>query len=211
MPDWPDEKVLVVPARLLDELGRFQGFTHEVERYLSVLLCPDHFSFLPRAQAEEDPSYKQIIPYCILKAGGSLFRYRRGRKQGERRLHDLESIGIGGHISHLDVTLFNQGQSPYEDAMLRELHEEVVLETPYHQRCVGLINDDSTLVGQVHLGVVHLFELEEPKARPREASLCEARFVPLATLRIQRHRLETWSRCCLDALFPLPELPGQAC
>lgn len=203
MAKWPDENVMVVEARLLDELGRFQGFCADVDRYLKVLLDPRHTKFIPRDQAEEDPSYKQLIPYCILRSGNLVFRYRRGRQQGERRLHDLESIGVGGHISVDDRNLFNLGSVPYTDAMFRELAEEVEIDSPYQQRIVGLINDDSTEVGRVHLGIVHLFDLERPAVRPREAGLKDADFVPLSVLRLHRHRLESWSQYCLDALFPL--------
>src|SRR5262249_30885397 len=99
MPDPMSERVMVVPSRLLDELGRFQGFWNQPERHLAVLLDKRHIRFSPRSQMEEDPSYKQIIPYCILRSGEWVFRYTRGKKMGERRLHALESIGVGGHIS----------------------------------------------------------------------------------------------------------------
>ncbi len=201
MARWPNEKVMVVEARLLDELGRFQGFCADVDRYLPRLISPDEVRFLPRDRAEEDPAYKQIIPYCILKCGNRLFRYRRGRQQGEHRLHDLESIGVGGHISLDDRRLWNLQGVPYEDAMLRELAEEVEILSDYSERCVGLINDDSTDVGKVHLGVVHLFELAEPKVRAKERALRDAEFVPIPVLRLHRHRLESWSRFCFDALF----------
>ncbi len=203
MARWPNENVMVVESRLLDELGRFHGFCADVDRYLSVLLDPRNIRFIPRDQAEEDPTYKQLIPYCVLRSGNLVFRYRRGRQQGERRLHNLESIGIGGHISVEDRNLFNLGTVPYTDAMLRELAEEVEVETTYRQRIVGLINDDTTEVGQVHLGIVHLFELDQPQVQPRESGLKEAGFVPLSVLRLHRHRLETWSQFCLDALFPV--------
>ncbi len=204
MPGWPNEKVMVVESRLLDELGRFQGFCSDVDRYLPRLTDPQQIRFLPRDQAEQDPTYKQIIPYCILKWNNQLFRYRRGRQQGEYRLHDLESIGVGGHISLDDRRLWNLSEVPYVDAMLRELAEEVEILSRYSERCVGLINDDSTDVGKVHLGIVHLFELEAPNVKAKERALRDAQFVPIPVLRLHRHRLESWSRFCFDALFNRP-------
>jgi len=203
MPDVSREKVMVVPAALLDELGRFQGFCAEVDRYLSRLLDPSQITFRPRSQVEEDPGFKQIIPYCILHCSGQLFRYRRGKGMGEKRLHALESIGVGGHISIQDDRPLIAGtDETYWEAMQRELAEEVTIRAQYSQRCVGLINDDSTPVGQVHLGVVHLFDLSEPAVEPRERSLLRARFVPVEQVRQDRDKLETWSQFCLEALFP---------
>lgn len=202
MPDPMNERVMVVPARLLDEVGRFQGFCADTERYLSIVLDKQHISFRPRSQMEEDPSFKQIIPYCILRSGDTVFRYTRGKKMGEKRLHALESIGVGGHISLTDDRpLIGGAEQTYQEAMHRELDEEVIIESSYREQCVGLINDDSTPVGQVHLGVVHLFNLEQPQVRRREAALTQAGFVSLEELRSGRERLETWSQFCLDALF----------
>jgi len=206
MPDPMKEQVLVVPARILDDLGRFQGFCGDPDRYLRGLLDRRHISFHPRSQMEEDPSFKQIIPYCILRCGGAVFRYTRGKKLGERRLHALESIGVGGHISRSDERpLIGGAELTYEEAMHRELEEEVAIDSPYTEQCVGLINDDSSPVGQVHLGVVHIFDIEKPQVRRRETGLTQAGFVTVGELRTGRERLETWSQFCLDALFACKE------
>jgi predicted NUDIX family phosphoesterase len=196
------EQVLVVPTTLLHRLGYFQGFTADVDRYLQDLISPQHTSYRPRSEVEEDPSFKQLIPYVIFRhrdPGGvaHLFRYTRGSGQGERRLHRKCSIGIGGHISADD----RAETCPYQEGMRRELAEEVVIETACQQRCVGLINDDQTEVGKVHLGVVHLFDVESPHVWPREDDIIEAGFVPLEDLLTDLHRFESWSQICLEALF----------
>src|SRR5271170_7153842 len=154
-----DELVLVIPTKVLHDAGLFQGLNRDVEHYLPRLLDPRHFTFLPRSRAEDDPSFKQLIPYVVMKHGGQVFHYKRGQGAGEKRLRALRSIGIGGHINPIDHAT---GEHPYRQGMLRELAEEVILATAYHETCLGFINDDSTPVGQVHLGIVHLFELEEP-------------------------------------------------
>ena len=100
-----------------------------------------------------------------------------------------------------DRPLIADTEETYWEAMQRELAEEVTIRTEYSQRCVGLINDDSTPVGQVHLGVVHLFDLSEPAVEPRERSLLRAGFVPVEQVRRDRQKLETWSQFCLEALF----------
>ena len=195
MSDKDGEQVLVIPSRILNEAGLFQGFSPRTDHYLPRLLDPEHLLYLRRADAEKDPSYKQIIPYVVLKWRDQIFNYVRGKRAGESRLRDLRSVGVGGHINPDDTNLFD---TPYRQAMLREVSEEVRLETAYDERCLGLINDDSTPVGQVHLGIVHLFDLVEPMVQRREQGLTRAGFTPLAELKDARQDFETWSQFVLD-------------
>lgn len=202
MAEIPDEQVLVVPTAVLRELGYFQGFSAAVDGYLDTLLSPEHTSYQPRAAMEVNPDYKQLIPYvlfCHRDDAGRLavFRYTRGTGQGERRLHSKHSVGIGGHISALDAA----GAEPYAEGMRRELSEEVAINTPYRDSCVGLINDDETEVGKVHLGVVHCFDVESPDVTPREADIRDAGFLPIDQLLANLDGFESWSRICLEALF----------
>jgi len=197
------ERVLVVPTELFHRLGHFQGFSGEVERYFDELFAESNISFRPRAEVEPDPSFKQLIPYVIFQhvdAGGTInvFQYTRGKGQGEGRLHSKRSVGVGGHISADDV---RGDGSTYEEGMRRELDEEVAIGSPYTARCVGLINDDQTDVGRVHLGVVHLFDLERPEVQPREPDIIDAGFRPVEELLADLSGFETWSRICLRALF----------
>lgn len=202
-PVWQGEQVLVVPTELFHRLGHFQGFCGEVDRYLSSLLDPAHTSYRPRSEMEGDPGFKQLIPYVIFQysspQGPMLFQYTRGSGQGERRLHAKRSIGVGGHISIQD------SQAPagdsYAEGLRRELEEEVRIATPYTQRCVGLINDDQTDVGRVHLGVVHCFQVERTDVTPREDDLLDAGFRSLEEIRTNLEQFETWSQICLRALY----------
>jgi predicted NUDIX family phosphoesterase len=191
------ERVLVVPASLFHEAGAFQGFSPDVARYLPRLLDPAHLSYRPRAEVETDPSFKQLIPYVVLRCGELVFHYTRGQRGTEARLRALRSVGVGGHISPDDGTLFGD---PYRDGMLREVAEEIYLEGEHTERCVGLINDDGNAVGQVHLGIVHVFDLAGPRARRREQALTKSGFAPLAELRARRDEFETWSQFVLEAL-----------
>ena len=190
------EQVLVVPTLVFHEAGLFQGISREVDRYLPRLLARQHLSFIPRPQAEQDPGFKQIIPYVVMRWRDQVFHYRRGQGTTEARLRALRSIGVGGHINPCD----NAGESPYRLGMLREVEEEVFVETSYRERCVGLINDDATPVGQVHLGIVHVFDLEEPRVRRREADLIHSGFAPIAELLAARDESETWSQFVLEEL-----------
>lgn len=197
MADKLAERVLVVPTAVFHEAGVFQGFSPRAEHYLSRLLDPAHISYRPRAAVETDPSFKQIVPYVVLRWRDQLFHYTRGKGGTESRLRALRSLGVGGHISADDANLF---EVPYREAMFREVAEEIRLESAYQERCLGLINDDATPVGQVHLGIVHVFDLAEPNVRRRETVLTRTGFAPLAELRGQREEFETWSQFVLDAL-----------
>jgi predicted NUDIX family phosphoesterase len=192
-----DELVLVIPTRILHDAGPFQGLNRDVEHYLPRLLDPKHFSFLPRSRAEDDPSHKQLIPYVVMKHSNKVFHYRRGQGAGEKRLRALRSIGIGGHINPVDHA---GDQHPYRQGMLREVAEEVELASAYRETCLGFINDDSLPVGQVHLGIVHVFELETPSVKRREADLMETGFAPLRELTAERDGFETWSQFVLAEL-----------
>src|SRR5204862_2237524 len=114
------------------------------------------------------------------------------------RLHSKRSIGVGGHISSRDKNLFG---SVYLEAMHREIAEEVHLETTYNDTCVGLLNDDETEVGKVHLGIVHIFDLDAPKVRPREKSMLQTGFAPSDDLVRDGDQFETWSQLCSTHLF----------
>jgi len=199
-----EEHVLVVPTRIFHELGYFQGFCTDAERYRNVLLDAQNVQFRPRSQVETDPNFKQLIPYMVFcytdSSGGiRIFQYVRGKGMGESRLHQKRSIGIGGHISTEDRQ--QHLGDVYQEGMLRELNEEIVLHTTFTERCVGLINDDSTEVGRVHLGIIHRFDVAEPKVVSNESDLIESGFMLLDELRTHRAQMESWSSICLDTLF----------
>jgi len=191
------EHVLVVPTLLFHELGHFQGYSTQTQKYLDTLLDPQYVSYRPRHEVEQDPSFKQLIPYCIFRHQGKVFYYSRGKEQGESRLHSKRSVGIGGHISAEDQS---SGSNVYRVAMQREIQEEVLLESAFTEECVALINDDQTEVGRVHLGIVHIFDLEAPKVLPREKSIIQTGFEDPAQLARERDQFETWSQICFEFL-----------
>ena len=193
------ENVLVVWRTLFDELGAFQGFEPEVDRYLEMFLKRENNFFVPRSRAEEDPAFKQIIPYAVFTSGEKILHYVRGAKSGEKRLVSKGSIGIGGHINDNDESLFSFDRDSYRVAVHREIEEELKFEGAYEDRVAGLINDDSTEVGRVHLGVVHVISLRDAKVRAGEKAISELGFLALEELRRRRDKLESWSQIVLDA------------
>jgi predicted NUDIX family phosphoesterase len=194
MTDPGSEQVLVVATSRFHAAGHFHGFSAAVARYLPGLLDPAGLLYLPRGRAENDSSYKQLIPYVVLRCGGSVFHYTRGSKGSESRLHARRSIGIGGHVCSEDGVATADA---YRAGLVRELEEEVDAAPAVAEGVVGLINDDTTPVGSVHLGIVHVFDLPEPRAALRDLALTSGGFAPLAELAAATEQFETWSQFLL--------------
>lgn len=191
------ERVLVIPESQFHSTGAFTGFRAYDAGYLANLLDAQHFSYRPRGEVETDPSFKQLIPYVALRCRGELFHYTRGGSGTEARLRALRSVGIGGHISLEDGP---PDGDPYRAGMFRELAEEVAIGSPYRETCLGFIYDPSTPVGEVHLGIVHVLDLDRPLVQPREDAIAQAGFAPHASLLAERDQFETWSQLTLAAL-----------
>src|SRR5436853_2187170 len=196
----PEENVLVVKRALFDQLGAFQGLNFEPRRYLDAILSRGNNFFLRRDQAEKDPEHQQIIPYVLLTHGDRVLFDVRGEKAGEQRLVAKGSIGIGGHMNESDESLFALDEAAYRAGVEREVGEEIAINTKFEDRIVALLNDDSNAVGKVHLGVVHIFKLAEPKVEKREAMITNVAFLGKDELLTRRDSLETWSQICLDSL-----------
>ena len=193
-----EERVLCFERKLLEELGVFQGLSLEVDKYLPVVTASSRLVYLNRSEAEQDKRYKQLIPYVLLICNGKILRYRRGRGGQEKRLHDLYSVGIGGHISEDDAGLFSQNVG-YHDAMRRELMEEVAVEG-MNEAAVAVINDDSTEVGYVHFGVVHVMPVSDESVARRRNGIVGPEFIPIAEAVRDLSPYESWSRFCLEQL-----------
>src|SRR5213592_2775770 len=197
---YPGENVLVIRRNLFEQLGSFQGLNFEPENYLNLLLSRGNNFFFPRAQAENDPAYKQIIPYVLLAFQDRVLHYVRGKKAGEQRLVAKGSIGIGGHMNESDESLFAWDAQAYRAGVEREVNEEIKIDTQLQDRIVALLNDDTTEVGRVHLGIVHVFKLAEPNVEKREAMITGLTFLPKNELLARRESMETWSQICVDSL-----------
>ena len=198
-----DEKVLGFPRSLFEQLGVFQGFIADVDRYLPAILDKKNNSFQPRAQAETNPDFKQIIPYVVVTDGKSILHYVRGKKAGEKRLVAKGSIGIGGHINDEDHTLFAVGLQAFQEAVKREVCEELAIQGEFDAKPVGLINDDSTEVGRVHFGIVHVLFRTPEQVKKNEQVITQMEFIPIEELKAKREQMETWSQLCLDNIEAL--------
>lgn len=183
------ELVYVVPRETILGNGTWHGVrTTDTDDFLAVVAA--HGRFEPRAAMEADPSFKQIIPYLVLRDGERYFLMRRTRAGGDARLHDAWSIGVGGHV--------NPGDGDLAGGLLREWTEELVADFVPEFRLVGLLNDDTTDVGRVHLGAVYLAEAAGRPVAIRETDKLSGAFAIPAQVREVADRLETWSRLAFE-------------
>jgi predicted NUDIX family phosphoesterase len=186
-----DELVLVVPRDLVMDASGWRGIASTgAAARLAVIDAEGRFE--PRATMERDPRFKQVIPYLVLRDRGRLFLMRRTRAGGDERLHDRYSIGVGGHL--------NPGDRDLAGGLTREWTEELAADFVPEFRLLGLLNDDETEVGRVHLGVVYVAEAAGRAVRVRETDKLEGDFAEPAAVRAVYDRLETWSQLVLDAL-----------
>jgi len=195
-----EEQILVVRRSLFEQLGAFQGLNFDVGHYLPALLARENNFFTARGPAETNTELKQIIPYVLLVHEGRVLHYVRGKKAGEQRLAAKGSIGIGGHMNDGDEGLFALDEAAYKAGVQREIDEELNVETEYTNEIVALLNDDSNPVGQVHLGVVHVFRLASDKVSKREQMITQLAFLTREELEARRENMETWSQICVDHL-----------
>ncbi|HTR43074.1 MAG TPA: hypothetical protein VMH87_15780 [Pseudomonadales bacterium] len=199
-----EERVLCFKRELFEKLGVFQGMSLEVEKYLPVVTAQANVTYINRSEAEQDRSHKQLIPYALILCGDKILRYRRGKGGQETRLHGLYSVGVGGHIAEEDHGLFEHVRASigYHEAMRRELMEEVDVDVT-KEIAVAVINDDSTDVGYVHLGVVHIVYVPDESIANRRSGIVGAEFVSTSEAVKNLDAYESWSRFCLEHLDEL--------
>ena len=199
------EEVLVVPtAAVVEELGggaAWLGIRPAGEVELADLIRRLG-TFRPRSEMEDDPSWKQVIPYPVLRDGSRWFLMRRTRAGGDARLHDRYSIGVGGHVNPADGSL----DGDLTRALEREWTEELVVDFLPEFRFVGLLNDDTTSVGQVHLGLVYAGDAGGRPVAIRETDKLSGGFVDTAEVAAVADLLETWSRLAFEFIEAGPAL-----
>jgi len=177
-----------------------EGFQAGSAMELFGVIGRDGF-FAEREAAESDPSLKQIIPYAVVTCGSQVFLFERRPKGGEARLHGRVSLGVGGHVNPQDAPDGLMDQA-VENACERELHEELAVESAYQKQVLGVLNDDSDPVGQVHFGIVYAVKTETPQVEIRENECMEGGFVGVGEVSSYRERMESWSRILLETLWP---------
>lgn len=186
-----NEQVMVVDRPDLQsflERCRYGLIQIDNEAVFDVITSRHHF--IHRAVAETAPQYKQIIPYVIINHGLDYFLLKRTDRQSETRLHHKFSLGVGGHINPDTPTLLG--------GLQKELNEEVAIASPYSLEFIGILNDDTTDVGRVHLGAVYVLTVEKPAVTVRETEKMSGAWTPRADLAAAREAMESWSQIVYD-------------
>lgn len=208
------EQVLVFKRADLDSLGSFQGISTD-SKYANLL--EDTF-FMDRDKAEEDPNFKQVIPYILIRdQRGHYFRYQRTKKVGEQRLAKNYSVGIGGHLNQSDLGFPCHEKSDwfggiYNIGRNREIKEEIEFlnnnwynaQIPsdewYNVTRIGFLNDDSNPVGSVHFAVLEMLTLIPGiSIELEDDALTDGKMDNLGN--ISKLNLENWSRIVVDRLI----------
>ena len=192
------EKVLVVEAEWVHSLHATRGFMRNVHPDFLAQL-PDKAFFMDRPDAEHDPTYRQVIPYVLIRQNGKYLTVTRHKTQGEPRLHDKMSVGIGGHINPVD----DDSDDSLDAGLRRELSEELATDDPPgwdDLEPIGLICDDTDDVSRVHLGLVLRWIITEP-VQVREVNKMDGKYLSPDEIGDVRDRLENWSALVYDGLI----------
>jgi predicted NUDIX family phosphoesterase len=194
-----EEQVLVVAReRLPDAAGWYGLRTEGLAACLALIGREGRYE--PRAAMEHDPSFKQVIPYIVLRDGERYFLMRRTRAGVDQRLHDRRSIGVGGHL--------NPGDGDLHGGLLREWHEELAADFEPAFEPLALLNDDTTDVGSVHLGVVFVADARGRRVDVRERDKLQGSFASAQDVAAVVDDLETWSRLIFEAMETAPAAGG---
>ena len=186
-----EELVYVVPrAAVMGPAGWHGVRTSDLPAFVETIARTGDYRL--RSAMELDPSWKQVIPYLVLRDGPRYFLMRRTRAGGDARLHDRYSIGVGGHL--------NPGDGGLDRGLEREWREELVADFVPVFRLLGLLNDDTTDVGRVHLGVVYIAEASGRSVAVRETDKLSGEFAAAGRVAEVANGLETWSRIVFEAL-----------
>jgi predicted NUDIX family phosphoesterase len=187
----PDELIMAVARERFPDDFDWRGVrTEAIEAYLAAI--DEAATFRPRPALEVDPAWKQIVPYLVLRDGPRVFLMQRTRAGGDARLHDRWSIGIGGHVE--------QGDGDHLGGLRREWDEEIEADFVPRWQLIGLLNDDATPVGAVHLGLVYEADAAGRAVAIRETDKLRGAFASLEEVEAHRADLESWSALALDAI-----------
>jgi predicted NUDIX family phosphoesterase len=186
-----EERVFVVPRAVLPDQASWYGMrTDGLDAFVAAVERDGRYE--PRGAMEQDPSFKQVIPYLVLRDGDRYFLMRRTTAGGDARLHNLYSIGVGGHL--------NPGDGGVLGGLRREWAEEVVADFVPAFGLVALLNDDTTPVGAVHIGAVYVADAAGRPVAIRETDKLAGEFVEPAAVAAVVDRMETWSRLAFEFL-----------
>lgn len=183
------ERVFVVPRTAVPDEAAWYGLrTDGLDAFVAAVERDGRYE--PRVLMEQDPSFKQIIPYLVLRDGLRYFLMQRTTAGGDVRLHHRFSIGVGGHL--------NPGDGGVLGGLRREWEEELVTDFVPAFELVALLNDDTTPVGAVHLGAVYVADATGRPVAIRETHKLAGRFASASEVEAVADRMETWSQLTFE-------------
>jgi len=186
-----EERVFVVPRVAVP--GGCDWYGLRTEGLAAFVAAVEHAgTYEPRAAMERDPSFKQIIPYLVLRDGPRWFLMQRTAAGGDERLHHRYSIGVGGHL--------NPGDGGLLGGLRREWTEELEAAFVPAFELVALLNDDTTDVGSVHLGAVYVADAGGRPVSIRETHKLSGAFADEPAVAAVVDRMESWSRLTFEFL-----------
>jgi len=190
------EHVLCVRREDVFPDGAWHGFVDQgLDRYLRVIR--EKHSFELRSEVEDDPTFQQVIPFVVFRHGDRYFLTRRLKASSEKRLRQLYSLGLGGHINPGDVSADGD---PVMDGLRREFEEEVEYAGEFQATLLGLINDESSPVSKVHLALAFLVDGSSPEISIRETEKLAGELLTLEEMRMYYLEMESWSQIVYDRL-----------
>ncbi len=189
------EQVLCVRRDDIFPDGAWHGFvTENLDRHQRVIR--ENYQFKPRAEVEDDPTFQQVIPYVVFRHDHRYLLTHRLRASSEKRLRKQYSLGVGGHINPGDL----DGGDPILDGLKREWAEEVIYDGRFEARLLGLLNEESSPVSKVHLGVVFVVDGDSPDIQIRETDKLAGELLTLDEMRIHFLEMESWSQLVYERL-----------
>jgi Predicted phosphoesterase (MutT family) len=184
-----EERVFVVPREVVPDAAAWYGLrTDGLDGFVATVERDGRYE--SRSLMEQNPAFKQIIPYLVLRDGPRYFLMQRTSAGGDVRLHGRYSIGVGGHL--------NPGDGGLLGGLNREWAEELVADFVPDFQLVALLNDDTTAVGAVHLGAVYVADAAGRSIAIRETDKLTGAFAEPDDVAAIKERLETWSALVFD-------------
>lgn len=215
VPPKSTERVLVYRANELDPLTPWQGLQtswKKVSRSIFSRLPAHH---IRRFDVEQNNDYTQVLTYVLVTRGDSILAYRRGTyNRVDQYLRGSLCVGFGGHVTEVDLDLFNTETMGVLECATRELTEELRLPAVDLDRLrrhegldiVGIINDDSSDVGRRHLAFVMRYEVSRDSrwAFPKkgEKAIAQLRWISANDPDVWLWHFEYWSQLCLREFAP---------
>ena len=198
------EKIFVVPFSCTESvLDGFHSITEkDYDKLVDVTLSKG--KFILRADAEEDITFQQIIPYVLVTDEAHEKFFATRRIAGESRLLGRLSLGIGGHINPIDwqnanCAFFQTHREMVLRGMAREIREEMTgFEHTKQPKPYGTVRDLGSSTPD-HIGIVFTMIAQEPdEIGIRETDTLEPVWMTKKELVQNYEKFESWAQMIIE-------------